>query len=336
MKSRKIAVCIFSIILGITSCKKDDAEDFPEPILRDRTEQQVIDRDSLIGYLETHYYNSGTFVGNFNPSIDQIIISKLPEDGILPDPANNTILMDAVEVKNTVYIGEDEEVDYEYYVLRLNQGGGISSPNYFDNVRVNFSGYLLDETLFDSTATPTSLDLLSLVTGWNRVLTEFNTAESFIEVGDGTIGYTNYGLGVMFLPSGLAFYSTPRGAVQAYSPVIFRFELLETEVNDHDDDGVPTYLEDLEGDLSLANDDTDNDQLVNFLDANDDNDEAITRDEVDFKQYTVDTNQGEEEPVLASNEYEIGRVLENGVYRIDTVIIPSTNGIPDYLDETVN
>lgn len=244
--------------------------------------------------------------------------------------------MDVVEIHQTVLIDGEDEIDYEYYILRLNQGGGISTPNYFDNIRVNYFGTLLDGTLFDSTASPTSIDLLSLITGWNRVITQFNTAESFAEVGDGTINYTDYGLGVMFLPSGLAFFSTPSGVIAAYSPVLFKFELFETEINDHDNDGIPTYLEDLEGDLSLTNNDTDNDTFANFIDADDDNDETVTRDEVEFNQYTVDTNMGEEEPTLASNEFEIGRVLEDGIYTIDTVVILETNGAPDYLDATIN
>lgn len=82
MKLRKVAVCILCVLLGFASCKKNEDDGTVVVPVRDRTEQQVIDRDSLLGYLQTHYYNSGTFVGNPNPSMDQIIISELPEDGI--------------------------------------------------------------------------------------------------------------------------------------------------------------------------------------------------------------------------------------------------------------
>ena len=115
MKIRKVTLYTLCLILGFVSCSKDDSNDPITIPLRDRAEQQVIDRDSLIGYLETHYYNSSVFVGNTNPSINDLIISELPENGILPDPTNNTLLINAVEIKNTVFT----EVNYEFYILRL-------------------------------------------------------------------------------------------------------------------------------------------------------------------------------------------------------------------------
>ncbi len=276
MKIRKITLYILCAIVMFVSCNKDDGGlDVTEVPIRDRTEQQVVDKDSLIGYLETHYYNSGDFVSNTNPSINDLIISELPSDGVLPDPANNTLLIDAIEVKNTSLA----DIDYEYYILRLNQGGGVDKPNFPDNIRVNFSGNLLDEVVFDSSANPIDFDLTNLVPGWGRTLPQFNVAESFIENGDGTIGFTNAGVGVMFLPSGLAFYSDSPPSVPLYSNVIFRFELYQSEINDHDLDGVPSYLEDVDGDFNLGNDDTDEDGAQDFIDGDDDNDGTLTVEE---------------------------------------------------------
>ncbi len=337
MEIRKTALYILCLILVLASCSKNDDDGTIVIEIRDRTEQQIVDKDSLIGYLETHYYNSGDFITNTNQVIGDIIISELPDDGVLPDPVNNTLLIDAVEIKNALYVDVDEEVDYEYYVLKLNQGGG-TSPNFPDKVRVNYSGNLMDEEIFDSTANPTSFDLLNLIPGWGRVLSDFNSAESHDEVGDGTVSFLNYGLGVMFLPSGLAFYAGGSGGVPVYSNVIFKFELMQTEINDHDGDGIPTYLEDLNNDLNLSNDDTDADQFSNFVDLDDDNDETLTIDEVEFGEHIVDTNMGDPEPVLASNEFETQRTEEDGIITISTVIIIDSNSdnTPDYLDSDVN
>jgi hypothetical protein len=54
-----------------------------------------------------------------------------------------------------------------------------------------------------------------------------------------------------------------------------------------------------------------------------------------FKTYTVDTNQGEQEPVLAVNEFEISRSETAGIITIKTVVIVDTNNddVPDYLDK---
>jgi hypothetical protein len=278
MKIRKITLYILCAIVGFVSCSKDDDRDNPIIVeARDRAEQQIIDKDSLIGYLENHYYNSSVFVGNLNQSINDLIISELPEDGILPDPVNNTLLIDAIESKNTIF----EEVDYEYYILRLNQGGGNIIPNFSDDIRVIYSGNLLNEEVFDSAITPTEFDLTALVTGWGRVLSQFNIAENYIENGDGTISFNNAGVGVMFLPSGLAYFADPplNSNIPVYSPLIFKFELYQSEINDHDFDGVPSYLEDLDGNMELANDDTDEDGIQDFLDVDDDGDGTLTVEE---------------------------------------------------------
>ena len=55
LKNSLVVLLVFITVL--TACKPDDPTFIPVPD-RDRTEQQVLDSDSLIGYLETHYYNS--------------------------------------------------------------------------------------------------------------------------------------------------------------------------------------------------------------------------------------------------------------------------------------
>ena len=115
MRIRKIALYILVISLGFIACKKNDVPTaVPD---RDRGEQQIIDNDSIIGYLETHYYNSSAFgASNLNPSLMDLEISALPEDGVLPDPDNNTLLINAVETISTVFA----ETDYVFYILKLN------------------------------------------------------------------------------------------------------------------------------------------------------------------------------------------------------------------------
>ena len=53
------------------------------------------------------------------------------------------------------------------------------------------------------------------------------------------------------------------------------------EINDHDNDNVPSYLEDLNGNLNLTDDadDTDGDTFYDFVDSDDDNDGTLTIDE---------------------------------------------------------
>ncbi|GAA0750404.1 hypothetical protein [Gaetbulibacter jejuensis] len=277
MKIKNYCALLLVLVLGFTSCKKDD-DNGSTFVERDRTEQQVADRDSLLGYFETHYYNSSMFETPGDYSISDIEISELPMDENgnyleMPDPENNTMLSDpgVIEVHTTTFA----DVEYEYYILRLNQGGG-DAPNFCDDVRVNYSGNMQDGDVFDSTVNPTQLDLVNLIPGWRRVMPQFNTASSFVINGDGTVTYSDYGLGVMFLPSGLAYFSSPPFGVNSYSNLIFKFALYQTEINDHDEDGVPTYLEDLDNDEDIFDEDTDEDDIPNYLDIDDDGDGVLT------------------------------------------------------------
>ena len=62
--------------------------------------------------------------------------------------------------------------------------------------------------------------------------------------------------------------------------LIFYIDLLDFIQNtDHDNDGVPSYLEDPDGDGDPRNDDTDGDGIPNFADPDDDGDLVPTRDE---------------------------------------------------------
>ncbi|NNC51128.1 MAG: peptidylprolyl isomerase [Flaviramulus sp.] len=286
MTLRKVTLYILILMLGFVSCKKDDSLLDIEVELRDRTEQQLVDNDSIINYLETHYYNSDFFdASNTDPNTKDLIIMPLGE-GETSAPDGNTLLFNAVETKAIVFA----ETDYQYYILRLNQGGGVDSPTFADNVLVTYEGFTLDGEVFDSKVNPdTPFDLLNLIPVWRKVLPQFNTAESFIENSDGTVEYLNQGTGVMFVPSGLGYFSSSATGISSYSPLIFKFELYKKIENDHDGDGIPSYKEDLNNDGEFnvnfenlkddTDDDTDGDGTPDYLDKDDDGDSIPTRNE---------------------------------------------------------
>ena len=76
-------------------------------------------------------------------------------------------------------------------------------------------------------------------------------------------------------------------------------------------------------------------QITDVID--DDGDGINTFDELILSTYIVDTNINEEEPVLASNEYEFSRSTSNGIITINTVtaVDSDNNGTPDYLQEDI-
>ena len=171
MKIKKYTTFLLVLILGFAGCKKNDMDVTVVPE-RDRAEQQLVDKDSLLGYLNTHYFNASTFETPGNYTTSDLIIAELPKDENgnyleLPDPYNNQLLIDAVEIRTTTYL----DTEYEYYLLKLNQGAG-NIPHFTDDISVNYSGNLMDETVFDSTVNPIVLYLVNLVQGWRNVLVE--------------------------------------------------------------------------------------------------------------------------------------------------------------------
>ena len=274
MKYKPYILLITILLLGF-SCGDDDDDGIIEVPEADRTEQQVIDNDSLVSYLQSHYVDASLLSNNPTISFTEININQLPDDGELPNPNQNSLLIDIVETLTTTYF----DVEYEYYILKINQGGSENSPNFSDKVRVSYEGTLMDDTVFDSSSTPVDFDLTSTIAGWGRVLPEFNLAEDFIINSDGTVTYNNPGIGIMFLPSGLGYYSAAAGSVPVYSNLIFKFKVFQSELNDHDFDNVPSHLEDINGDFDLTNDNSDDDTFADFVDSDDDNDGTLTIDE---------------------------------------------------------
>ncbi|WP_179316806.1 hypothetical protein [Winogradskyella undariae] len=340
IKTLKFSLLLITLMTIVISCKNDE-DDGTSFVEEDRTEQQIKDNDSIIKYLSSHYYNSSFFETGTNHKSADIIIEELSEGETVP--TGNTLLIDAVETKTTTYL----EADYNYYILRLNQGDG-DSPYFTDIVSVKYEGISINQALdgnnesFDSSVLPalfnlqTGLNSNGVIQAWQLVMPTFSASSSHGIDENGNIDFINSGLGVMFVPSGLAYFSSTSTGY-SYDNLMFKFELLQFEIEDHDNDGVPSYLEDLDDDLDVADDDTDDNGFPDFVDADDDGDGVSTINEVLQETYTVDTNVGEVEPVLADNEYVSAKSKLDGVITIKTVILVDSNndGTPDYLDSDI-
>jgi FKBP-type peptidyl-prolyl cis-trans isomerase len=345
IKTLRFSLYILVLLVAFISCEQDDGPlgTFEE---RDRTEQQAADKDSLLAYFATHYYNSSFFESGSNHKYTDIIISALEQDENgnyldMPNPDQNTLLIDAIETYTTEYL----DTEYEYYILRLNQGSG-KAPKFTDAIRVKYEGTSVDTgEVFDSKITPIDLPLVGngfttfgTIKAWQLIMPLFNTAVDFSIDGNGNVNYMDFGLGVMFVPSGLAYFSGSNTG-SSYDNLIFKFELLQYEEQDHDNDGLPSYVEDLNGDLDINDNDTDEDGFPNYIDQDDDGDGVPTINELVQTIYTVDTNVGDEEPMLVENEYELSRsTSSSGVITITTVkaLDINSNGVLDYLDDTIS
>ena len=323
-------ICL--LILTVVSCEKDENTVAAPP--NDRGEQQVIDSISLKSYLSTHYYNSAAVNSLANPRLEDLVITELLDGETLP--INTTLLIDDVEQHSTTFL----EVDYKYYILKIKPGEG-ESPNFSDSVRVNYSGSLTNGSVFDSSTTPVVFDLVYVITGWSRVMPEFKTSGSYVSNPDGSVSFDGYGMGAMFLPSGLGYFSTYRSGIPSYSNLVFKFEIMQMEINDHDSDNIPSYMEVSESNEFDLLVDTDENKVFNFNDSDDDGDGTATSDEIQIEPRTNETEQGLQAildaTILLSNQF-ISPIstLADGTFsaNIITLVDDNENGIPNYLDDT--
>ncbi len=269
MKIKNYALVLFVLILGFYSCGGDDDELVIIPP-NDRAEQYLVDIDSIEEFLSTHFYNYEEFQVDPNSSTFEIEF-----DTIAGENLDKTPLIDQVEYK-LVY--DAEEVEYKLYYLKVREGLG-ENPTFGDSTRVTYEGRMInDENLFDSKVTAEWLQLPNMLQGFRETIVEFSGATGFIENIDGTITFTDFGIGAMFIPSGIGYFNSPREGISAYAPLIFTFHLLVVnDDTDTDGDGVLNIYEDRDNDRSLYSDDTDEDFIPDFLDPDDDGDGTLTK-----------------------------------------------------------
>lgn len=262
----------FTAVLSLISCNNDDDGGPTAPEIRDRGEVQLESEVALANYLNTHFYNYEEFA---NPTED--FNYKIVFDTIAGDNSDKIPLAEQVITKSFTF----NETDYELFVLKAREGEG-AKPTFADSTLINYKGSVLEGNIFDTAVTPVWLDLGQAIYGFSNALNEFRGATGGMPNSDGTYMFTNdYGIGAVFIPTGLAYFAGSGRNFNAYEDMVFTFELFQiVENTDTDNDGVPSYLEDLNNNGYVQDDFTDSDANPNFVDADDDNDGIPTRDEI--------------------------------------------------------
>ena len=262
MKRYLKVLCLLSFV-AFTACKKDDDNSIAPP--RDYTVQYGTEKPMIEEYLKTHYI---TVDADMN-----VVVHDLPDDG------SQTSIWDQQEYplqhKMVTYSG----VEYTVYYLSFFEGVG-DAPTRYDNVLVSYRGWLLDGTQFDYLPYPQNFSsLYGTIQGWQEIIPLFK--EGFFDTtpSPDPVQFTDYGAGVMFLPSALAYYDAIRPSIPSYSPLVFSFKLYDMQTADDDNDGIPNKYETEPG-IELVDYDTDGDTTPNYQDVDDDNDGYPTRDEI--------------------------------------------------------
>ncbi|MFK7814155.1 MAG: FKBP-type peptidyl-prolyl cis-trans isomerase [Maribacter sp.] len=293
MKRYRIVI-VFLMILAVCSCKKDEDEKFDVEIVDPRPLSEVaIENDAeLIEYFSTHFYNYEEFE---NPPADfdfEIKISPIDENNL-----DKTAIIDSdrlsfvdLKVSSNTFPGdipEETDISHRLYFLSARDGGG-ENPTVVDSVYIQYEGFTLDDnvfennlTWFDLQGTGTIENSGQFVQGFKEGLVLLKDGNNLIENVDGTFNIDDSGIGVIFMPSGLAYFNSGQVGA-AFSPIAFKVDMLEANQADHDRDGIPSILEDLNANLDLFDDNTDETDFPNYLDADDDNDDIPTIDEIEL------------------------------------------------------
>lgn len=293
MNKIKFYFILSMLSLALFSCSKDKEAEVAPP--REYSVQYATDIKDIEEYLKTYYIEEVTT--DFD-----IKISKIPTGG-----TQKSIW------EQTTYPLKFREVNlhglkYKLYYLVLNEGIG-ESPSNVDAVFTAYKGDYLQQVTKDGVTTLTVTEferssnpqqffqLTSVIRGWSEVFPLFKKG-TYTSNSDGTVSYKDFGAGVVFIPSGLGYYNSGSGSIPSYAPLVFNVKLYEVQRNDQDGDGIPSYLEDLDGDgymYSFTNttlyptkpttnpDDTDGDEVPDCFDVDDDGDNYTTKLERSYK-----------------------------------------------------
>ncbi|MCX6185288.1 MAG: hypothetical protein NTX74_09760 [Flavobacterium sp.] len=121
------------------------------------------------------------------------------------------------------------------------------------------------------------------IRGWQEIIPLFKSGQIVNTSGSDPVNYTDFGAGVMFLPSGLAYYNIGSGSIPSYSPLVFSFKLYDVRRADQDGDGIFSIDESNESNgVYDFTKDTDGDGSPDYLDIDDDGDGYFTKTETKY------------------------------------------------------
>lgn len=240
------------VFVIIWSCKKDDGPSVEVVPPRLLSEVTLENDASIKSYLETHFYNYEEFD---NPGADfdfRIKIDTIAGENADKTPLIEQMLQQVIKVSSAdLNLADADEKDVEHilYSLVTRQGVG-NQATVKDSVFLNYQGRRLDGTVFDSrlgspvwfdlpgTYNPnTQVSVSPSITGFRQGIANFKAGGEIVENEDGTFQVMGSGIGLIVMPSGLAYFQgTQIGP--AYSPILFEVNLLVAKTKENEEDNI--------------------------------------------------------------------------------------------------
>lgn len=294
-----VKVFFFNLLLLVIiySCSKDPSDAIETVPAEPIASQYAIENDSIIDFLQTHFYNYEDFVKLSSNETTELIIDTISGDNADKIPLFNQVTAMAIDIVDE----NDDIVPHNLYYV-INRNGNGANPTVADSVFVSYKGMTLNKNTFDSRKLPTWLDQTSVVRGFQEFTALLKRGDINVN-SNGTYSFENFGIGFVIMPSGLGYYNRASVTIPAYSPLIFQINLNTLNTTDHDGDGVNSINEDLDGNHIFRDDDTDSDNTPNYLDPDDDGDGILTKDEYDTDSNGVpDDTDGDGTPDYLDND----------------------------------
>ena len=251
---KKIYFCFIILLISLYSCKKEEEIVPPRDVAEQVSEEEI----KLEQFLSSHFYNYEQFESSDIPleiSIDTITFPNQEKTALI-----NQVIKQFVKVKTS----SGDLIDHPIYTLIAKEGSG-QSPSRADSTYVSYKGMLLSKSQFDSSLEPIWFDLTAVVRGFREGLGLFKSGEFTVDQNN-VATFSNYGQGIIFMPSGLGYYNNNSASIPEYSPLIFIINLYLVKKTDHDGDGILSGLE-FDNDGDGLPDDSDEDGLADYLDA---------------------------------------------------------------------
>ena len=310
MNKFKFYFFLFCSVIILFSCNKsDDTTSIP---IRDFDEQYQTDMDLIEDYLNTHYLKENGEISKIteDENFPKIMDLLSEPDGAYPQLRKKPVVID--------------ETTYYIYYLKLaadNTNVEALNPSRVDEVLAAYKGSYLkyvttnepvldknDNPVLDNLGNPVTQDVTELIVtefeevpfpsgfqfldrvirGWAEIFPLFKPGNRNPDVVGEPISYSDFGAGIVFIPSGLAYFNQARNSplsgitIPSYSPLVFNFKLYEVRQADQDGDGILSNDEDINGDglFDADNDDTDGDGIIDMYDVDDDGDGYNTKNEI--------------------------------------------------------
>lgn len=284
----------FFLVLATSlfSCQKDETT--PPEVVIPYAFQYPIDLANIEKFM-----NEYKMIVDANPGETEFDVTYQK----IVNPATEPSIMNQTDYPVEHIIVNRSGINYKLYYINFREGIG-NKPTAVDSIFVSYKGDFIANTteivppattattfikpfLFENTPNPTWFELETNIEGWKEIITLFKEG-TFADGTGGNIIYSNFGAGIMFLPSAFGYYNRALGNIPKYAPLIFSFKLKKIKYKDHDRDRILSKDEDINPDINgipvgdgfFTNDDADGDGIQNLFDTDDDGDGIPTKVEV--------------------------------------------------------